>query len=314
MSAPGWTSTRGACVKAPSFRLKETLTGYAFLSPWAVGFLVFGLYPIAMSLYYSLCQYDVLRVPQFIGLDNYRELLLDDPYFSKSIWNTLVYTILRLPLAIGGSLVLAVLANQAVRGIKLFRTAYFLPSIITGVVLSVIWMWMFNPQIGLVNTALGWLGLPGPLWLQSTAWSKPGMALMSLWAIGGARMIVFLAALQGIPPSLYEAVEIDGGGWWARFWHVTVPMLSPVIFLWSVLEVIFSFQIFTEAYVMTKGGPLNSTLFYNLYLYFKAFDDYEMGYASAMAWILLIITLAVTMFQFWLGRRWVHYTGEPASS
>lgn len=270
---------------------------------------MFGLYPIGMSLYYSLCQYDVLRIPQYIGLENYRELLFEDPYFGISIWNTLVYTILRVPLAIGGSLILAVLANQAVRGIKFFRTAYFLPSIITGVVLSVIWMWMFNPQIGLVNTALGWIGLPGPLWLQSTAWSKPGIALMSLWGVGGARMIVFIAALQGIPSSLYESVEIDGGGWWARFCHVTVPMLSPVIFLWSVLEIIFSFQVFTEAYVMTKGGPLNSTLFYNLYLYFKAFDDYEMGYASAMAWILLVITLAVTLLQFKLGKRWVHYTG-----
>ena len=134
---------------------------------------MFGLYPIGMSLYYSLCQYDVLRIPQYIGLENYRELLFEDPYFGISIWNTLVYTILRVPLAIGGSLILAVLANQAVRGIKFFRTVYFLPSIVTGVVLSVIWMWMFNPQIGLVNTALGWIGLPGPLWLQSTAWSKP---------------------------------------------------------------------------------------------------------------------------------------------
>ena len=297
-------------VKAAPFRLKEALTGYAFLSPWAVGFLIFGLYPIGMSLYYSLCQYDVLRVPQFIGLENYRELLVEDPYFGISIWNTLIYTILRVPFAIGGSLILAVLANQAVRGIRFFRTIYFLPSIITGVVLSVIWMWMFNPQIGLINTALGWLGLPGPLWLQSTAWSKPGIALMSLWGIGGARMIVFIAALQGIPKPLYESVNIDGGGWWAGFRHVTVPMLSPVIFLWSILEVIFSFQVFTEAYVMTKGGPLNSTLFYNLYLYLKAFEDFEMGYASAMAWILLVITLAITLLQFRLGRRWVHYMGE----
>jgi len=249
-------------------------------------------------------------VHQYIGLENYTTLLFDDPYFGLSIWNTLVYTALRIPLAIGGSLILAILANQALKGIKLFRTIFFLPSIITGVVLSVIWLWMFNPQFGLVNTALGWFGISGPLWLQSTDWSKPGLALMGLWSIGGARMIVFLAALQGIPDQLYEAVDIDGGGVWARFKHVTLPMLSPVIFLWTVLEVIFSLQVFTEAYVMTKGGPLNSTLFYNLQLYFKAFDDYEMGYASAMAWILLVITLVITLFQFWMGKKWVHYTGE----
>jgi len=291
-------------------RLREAAIGYTFLSPWVIGFLVFGLYPIGMSLYYSVSRYDVLRVPQYIGLENYTTLLFDDPYFGLSIWNTLVYTALRIPLAIGGSLILAILANQALKGIKLFRTIFFLPSIITGVVLSVIWLWMFNPQFGLVNTALGWFGIPGPLWLQSTDWSKPGLALMGLWSIGGARMIVFLAALQGIPDQLYEAVDIDGGGVWARFKHVTLPMLSPVIFLWTVLEVIFSLQVFTEAYVMTKGGPLNSTLFYNLQLYFKAFDDYEMGYASAMAWILLVITLVITLFQFWMGKKWVHYTGE----
>lgn len=291
-------------------RLREAAIGYTFLSPWVIGFLVFGLYPIGMSLYYSVSRYDVLRVPQYIGLENYATLLFDDPYFGLSIWNTLVYTALRIPLAIGGSLVLAILANQALKGIKLFRTIFFLPSIITGVVLSVIWLWMFNPQFGLVNTALGWFGIPGPLWLQSTEWSKPGLALMGLWSIGGARMIVFLAALQGIPDQLYEAVDIDGGGVWARFKHVTLPMLSPVIFLWTVLEVIFSLQVFTEAYVMTKGGPLNSTLFYNLQLYFKAFDDYEMGYASAMAWILMVITLVITLFQFWMGKKWVHYTGE----
>lgn len=290
-------------------RGREALAGWLFLSPWALGFLAFGLYPMAMSLYYSLSRYDVLRVPQFVGLDNYRELLFEDPYFAVSIWNTLVYTALRTPLVIAGSLLLAVLVNQAVRGVRAFRTLYFLPSIITGVVLSVIWLWLLNPRFGLVNQVLAWVGIEGPLWLQSAQWSKPGLVLMSLWSIGGARMIVFLAALQGIPAQLYEAVEIDGGGGWTKFRHVTLPMLSPVLFLWAVLEVIFSFQVFTEAYVMTQGGPLNSTLFYNLYLYYKAFDDFEMGYASAMAWLLLVITLVVTLVQFRLGRRWVYYEG-----
>lgn len=291
-------------------KTKETITGYCFLSPWLVGFLVFGLYPMGMSAYYSLCRYDVLRVPQFIGLDNYQGLIFEDPYFGLSLANTLIYMALRIPMVIVGSLLLAVLANHAVRGIHTFRTIFFLPSIITGVVLSVIWLWMFNPQFGLVNIALGWFRIPGPLWLASTEWAKPGLALMSLWSIGGARMIVFIAALQGIPDQLYEAVELDGGGAWRKLWNVTLPMLSPVIFLWTVLEVIFSFQVFTEAYVMTRGGPLNSTLFYNLRLYLKAFEDYQMGYASAMAWLLLVFTLLFTILQFAFSKRWVHYAGQ----
>lgn len=289
---------------------REALTGYLFISPWVLGFLIFGIYPIIMSIYYSLCQYDVLRVPQFIGLQNYKELLGDDPYFWKSIWNTLYFTVMRIPLSILGSLLLAVLVNNAIRGIRFFRTIYFIPSIVTGVVLSVLWMWMFNPQYGLINSFLAFMGLKGPLWLQSPQWSKPALVLMGLWSIGGGRMLVFLAALQGIPQHLYEAVDLDGGGWWSKFRHVTLPMISPVLFLWTVLEVIFSFQIFTEAYVMTKGGPLDSTLFYNLYLYFKAFDDFQMGYASALAWLLLVLTLAVTLIQFKIGKRWVYYEGE----
>ena len=288
---------------------KETILGYLFFSPWLLGFLVFGIYPIVISFYYSLCRYDVLRVPQYIGFDNYATIARD-PYVGTAIYNTLVFMALRVPAVIAGSLLLALLANQAVKGVRVFRTVFFLPSIVTGVVLSVIFLWMLNPQIGLVNTALGWFGIDGPIWLQSATWSKPGLASMGLWGIGGARMIVFIAALQGIPKQLYEAVELDGGGAWRKFTSVTAPMLTPAIFLWTVLEVIFSFQVFTEAYVMTKGGPLNSTLFYNLYLYFKAFEDFQMGYASALAWVLLCLTLAFTALQFWISRKWVYYASE----
>lgn len=295
-----------------SLNRKQTIAGYLFISPWLIGFLVFGLYPIVMSFYYSLCHYDVLRIPQFMGFKNYQQLLTADPYFWKSIWNTFVYTVLRVPLCILGSLLLAVLVNNTVHGIRWFRTVYFIPSIVTGVVLSVLWMWMFNPQYGLINSFLKIFGINGPLWLNSPHWSKPSLVLMGLWSIGGGRMLVFLAALQDIPKHLYESVEIDGGGWWQKFLHVTVPMLSPVIFLWTVLEVIFSFQVFTEAYVMTKGGPLDSTLFYNLYLYYKAFDDFQMGYASALAWLLLVITLIVTIFQFKIGQKLVYYEGEKS--
>jgi len=286
---------------------KEMYYGFAFMSPWLIGFLVFGLYPIAMSFYYSLCQYDVLRVPQFIGLRNYQQLLTEDTYFWESVWNTFYYTIIRVPLCIAGSLLLAVLVNNAVRGIRIFRTVYFIPSIVTGVVLSVLWLWMLNPQFGLVNNLLSYFGIQGPLWLLDPNWSKPAMILMSLWSIGGGRMLVFLAALQGIPQHLYEAVDIDGGGWWTKLRCITIPMLSPVLFLWTILEVITSLQVFVEAYVMTKGGPLNSTMFYNLYLYNRAFEDFDMGYASALAWLLLIITLVVTVIQFKLSKKWVHY-------
>jgi multiple sugar transport system permease protein len=291
------------------FNRQQALTGILFMMPWFIGFLIFGLYPMIMSVYYSLCRYDVLRIPQFIGLGNYEKLIFEDPYFWVSISNTLIYTALRVPLCIIGSLLLAVLVNNAVKGVKLFRTVYFIPSIVTGVVLSVVWLWMFNPQFGLINSSLAYFGIPGPLWLLDPNWSKPSMVLMSVWSIGGGRMLVFLAALQGIPNHLYEAVDIDGGGWWAKFRNVTIPMISPILFLWTVLEIIFSLQVFVEAYIMTQGGPLNSTMFYNLYLYNKAFNDFEMGYASALAWILLIISLIITLIQFKLSKRWVHYDG-----
>jgi len=292
-------------------RRREALTGYLFVSPWVVGFVVFGLYPIGMSLYYSLCRYDVLRVPMFVGLENYLTLLTRDEYFWTAVGNTLYYTLLKAPLSIAGSLLLAVLMNNALPGMRVFRTIFFLPSLLGGVVTSVLWMWMFNPQFGLLNAGLAFFGFQGPLWLLDPKWSKPSLVLMSLWTIGGGRMLVFLAALQNVPQELYEAVELDGGGWWGKFRHITVPMISPVLFLWLVLEIIFSFQVFTEAYVMTKGGPLNSTLFYNLYLYYKAFDDFDMGYASALAWLLLLLALLITLVQFRLGKYWVHYETEP---
>ena len=230
-------------LKSP-LRKKQASLALLFLSPWIIGFIVFGIYPMVMSFYYSLCRYDVLRIPQFIGWLNYQELIFDDPYFWQSIWNTLYFTAFRTPLSIIGSLLLAVLVNSALRGMRIFRTIYFVPSIVTGVALSVLWMWMLNPQYGLVNNALAFFGIPGPLWLQSPDWSKPAMVLMNLWSIGGGRMLVFLAALQSIPNSLYESVDIDGGGWWHKFYYITIPMLSPVIFLWTILDVIFSLQVF----------------------------------------------------------------------
>ncbi len=292
---------------------KRSLWGYLFVSPWIIGFIVFGLYPIVMSIYYSFCQYDVLRVPQFIGLRNFKELLFEDQYFLSSIWNTIYYTFIRTPLVIFGSLLLAVLVSNAVKGIKVFRTLFFIPSIITGVILSVLWMWILNPEYGFFNAFLNYFGIQGPLWLLDPAWSKPSIILMSIWSLGGGRMLVFLAAIQSVPKQLYEAVELDGGNWWQKFRHVTIPHISPVLFLWFIMELIFSLQVFVEAYIMTKGGPLNSTLFYNLYLYNRAFDDFDMGYASAMAWILFVITMIITYVQFKMSKKWVYYSGGEKS-
>ena len=286
---------------------KKNLTIFAFTSPWVIGFLSFGIYPIIISFYYSLCQYDVLREPMFIGLENYRTILYEDAYFWKTIWNTLYYTIFRVPINIFLSLLIAILLNRTLKASGLIRATFFLPSLISGVALSVIWIWIFNPQIGLLNTILAFFGLNGPLWLQDENWSKLSLVIMSTWSIGGGRMLVFLAALQNVNPNLYEALKLDGGNDLQCFWHITLPLISPVIFLWSVIEVIASMQIFTEAFIMTKGGPLESTLFYNLYLYNQAFENFNMGYASALAWILLVITLIITLAQFRLSKKYVYY-------
>ena len=286
---------------------KKNLTIFAFTSPWVIGFLSFGIYPIIISFYYSLCQYDVLREPMFIGLENYRTIFYEDAYFWKTIWNTLYYTIFRVPINILLSLLIAILLNRTLKASGLIRATFFLPSLISGVALSVIWIWIFNPQIGLLNTILAFFGLKGPLWLQDENWSKLSLVIMSTWSIGGGRMLVFLAALQNVNPNLYEALKLDGGNDLQCFWHITLPLISPVIFLWSVIEVIASMQIFTEAFIMTKGGPLESTLFYNLYLYNQAFENFNMGYASALAWILLVITLIITLAQFRLSKKYVYY-------
>ena len=286
---------------------KKNLTIFAFTSPWIIGFLSFGIYPIIISFYYSLCQYDVLREPMFIGLENYRTILYEDAYFWKTIWNTLYYTIFRVPINIFLSLLVAILLNRTLKASGLIRATFFLPSLISGVALSVIWIWIFNPQIGLLNTILAFFGLKGPLWLQDENWSKLSLVIMSTWSIGGGRMLVFLAALQNVNPNLYEALKLDGGNDLQCFWHITLPLISPVIFLWSVIEVIASMQIFTEAFIMTKGGPLESTLFYNLYLYNQAFENFNMGYASALAWILIVITLIITLAQFRLSKKYVYY-------
>ncbi|MGQ9630013.1 MAG: carbohydrate ABC transporter permease [bacterium] len=280
--------------------------GLLFISPWIVGFSTFQFYPFLASLYYSFTRYSILSSPRFIGLDNFKELILKDPRFWVSLYNTLYYTVFTVLLGGLTSLSLAILLNMKVQGMAVYRTIYYLPSIVPVVATSVIWIWLFNPQYGIINTILFYLHLPSIGWFSDPAWSKPALIIMSIWAVGGA-VIIYLAGLQDIPQQLYEAATVDGANWWQLFIHITIPMLSPVIFFNMIIGLIGAFQYFTQAYVITGGGPADSTLFYSLYLYFSAFQFFKMGYASAMAWILFLIIMGATLLIFKTSGRWVHY-------
>ncbi|MBI2939547.1 MAG: sugar ABC transporter permease [Chloroflexi bacterium] len=286
---------------------REARDFYLFVLPWFLGFLAFTVGPIASSVFLSLTKYNIIRPASWVGLQNYQELFAD-PLFGVSLYNTLYYVVFAVPLSVAVALLLALFLNQRLRGISIYRTLFYVPSIVPAVASIVLWVWILQPQFGLINSGLRFLGIQGPLWLGSPEWSKPSMVLMHAWSSGGA-MIIFLAGLQGVPEHLYEAAAIDGANWWARFWNVTVPMLTPTIFFVLVLGIINSFQVFTAAFIMTGGGPVDSTLFYVLYLYRHGFTFLNMGYAAAMAWILFIIILGFTLVQFALARRWVYYEG-----
>lgn len=287
---------------------QRLLNGYLFASPWLIGLIIFLLGPIIVSFVYSFCDYQVLTPSRWNGMHNYVKMLTDDPLFWKSLWNTVYYTIFAVPLGSILAMLLALLLNQPLRGMKIFRTVFYLPSLVTGVALGVLWIWILQPEYGIMNRFLEWFGIQGPLWIQSQHWSKPSLILMSFWGVGGS-MIIFLAGLQGIPRQLYEAAEIDGAGPWGQFRFVTLPMLTPTIFFVLVVGIIASFQVFTQAFVVSggMGGPVDSTLFYVFHLYRKGFEDFQMGYASAMAWILFIIIFLFTMIQVKLSKKWVHY-------
>jgi multiple sugar transport system permease protein len=294
-------------------RLWESLSGYAFISPWLLGFLFLTAGPMLASLFISGTSWTMLSSPRWVGFENYSRLMLEDPLFVQSLWNTLYFVVLAVPLGLVCSLGLAMLLNQRLRGIGVFRTIFFLPSITNMVAVSVLWLWIFNPEYGLLNLALQKVGIVGPLWLQDAAWAKPALVVMSLWGMGGT-MIIFLAALQGIPAELFEAASLDGAGPFRRFLHVTLPMISPAFLFNLIVGIIGSFQVFTQAYVMTgtaqpgsEGGPNNATLFVVLYLYKKAFQEFKMGYASALAWTLFAIILVFTMLQWRMSKRWLYY-------
>jgi multiple sugar transport system permease protein len=294
----------------PNAQRRSQLNGLLFAAPWLIGFTVFIVYPIAASFCYSFCAYDAIRSPHWIGLENYRQLLFEDDLFWKSLWNTLYMVVFGLPVGLAASLGIALLLNQKLRGMAFYRTLYYLPSITPVIATSILWLWLLNPEMGLVNVILGKFGIHHPpAWLTDPFWSKPALILMGLWGAGGG-MVIYLAALQDVPESLYEAAALDGAGRLAQFRHVTLPMLSPVILFNLIMGLIGSFQYFTQAYVMTSGGPQDSTTFYALHLFNRAFLDFKMGYASAMAWILFLITLLCALVVFRTSARWVYYAGE----
>jgi len=291
--------------------LKEYLAFYAFASPWLLGLFLFVLGPTIASLVLSFTDYPVIVAPKWIGLANYAHMINDDLVW-QALKVTLLYSLGAVPLGLTAAFLIAILMNQGIHGIRVFRTVYYLPAIISGVPVALVWMWVLNPDFGVVNSALRMIGIQGPAWLFSREWVIPAFILMSLWGVGAA-MVIFLAGLQGIPQHLYEAAEIDGASTIEKFFNVTVPMMSPVILFNLVLGVIASFQIFTPAYIMTNGGPANSSLFYGLYLYNNAFRWFKMGYASALAWLMFLIILIMTLLIFRVTGRWVYYEGSATS-
>ncbi len=279
-------------------------SGILFAVPWLLQFILFILIPFAASFWLSLTDYRFRDFPKMIWLENYADLASDD-VFLKSVFNTLYYTVFHVPGVMIIAFFIAILLNQKVKGMPLFRTLFYLPSVTAGVATIMLWLVILQPN-GILNQALGLFGLPGPRWLTSTQWAMPSLILMSFWTVG-TTMILYLAGLQGIPQHLYEAASIDGAGHLRKLWHVTVPMMTPTIFLTLVLGIIGSWQVFTQALILTGGGPANATLFVLLYLYRKAFLIFQMGYASAIAWVLFVIILIFTLIQFVIARRWVYY-------
>ncbi len=290
----------------------EMLAGLAFISPWFIGFLIFTAGPMVASLGLAFTEYDVLNPPQFVGLQNF-ERLTTDPRLGLSLGNSIFYAALHVPLAMATALALALLLNRVGKAAGFFRTAFYLPSVTPAVAVGALWLWILNPRVGLINRGLALLGITGPGWTTDPNWIKPGIVLMSLWSVGST-VILYLAALRNVPQELYEASRIDGASGWQQFRHITIPMISGTIFFTLVVNTIGSLQIFTEVYTMyfgnmSSGAATSAGLFYNIYLFRQAFEFLHMGYASAMAWLLFIIILILTIIQLRTSNRWVYYEG-----
>lgn len=288
--------------------LKRNAVGYLFLSPWLLGLIGLSALPILASLYFSFTRYDMLTAPDWIGLDNYREMLLNDQKWRNSLKVTLMYVLLGVPLQLVFALSIALMLNRGIRGLRIYRAIYYVPSLFGGsVAVALLWRQLFGGE-GLVNLLLRQIGLPGHNWIASPDTALYTLIVLKIWQFG-APMVIFLAALKQVPTELYEASRIDGAGRWKQFWRITLPLITPIVFFNVVMQTIQAFQAFTPAYIVSRGtgGPLDSTLFYTLYLYQKGFTHFQMGYAASMAWVLLIVIAFVTAMLFLSARKWVYY-------
>ncbi|MGF2053958.1 carbohydrate ABC transporter permease [Vagococcus fluvialis] len=290
---------------------KEALWGYLFISPFIIGFIFFLLGPMLFSVFGSFTNYNLTSKMDFIGFDNFKNLFFKDNLFKLSFYNTLYYVVIGVPLSVTFSILLSVLLNNQLRGIKFFRTIFYLPAVLTGVAVYILWMQLLSPSSGLINMLLKYIGIKGPSWLQDPTWTKPALIMMKVWNSGSA-ILLYLATLQNVPTTLYESASIDGASSIKKFFRITLPLITPIIFYDIVTSTIGSFQIFQEAYVMTQngtGGPANSLLFYNLHMWNKAFVEFDMGYAMAMSMILFVIVIILTVINLKLSKKWVHYSG-----
>jgi multiple sugar transport system permease protein len=308
MSAPTPLLITGSEKKKLNPEIRKILKGVAFISPWVIGFLSFTIYPLLASFYYSFTDFSLFGSPKWIGLTNYIKLF-DDPKFYKSLGNTLIFSVFIVPASIILAMGLAILLNNKLRGNSIYRTIIFMPSVVPAVASAVVWIWILNPQWGLLNGLLRFLNINGPPWLSSADWAKPALLIVTLWMIG-SDMVLYLAGLQEIPLEYYEAAELDGASGWQKALNITVPLLTPIMFFHLVNAFIWSFQYFSIPFIVSiegSGRPADSLLFYSLYLYQNAFRYLKMGYASAMAWMLFLLVMLCTFFILKSSKRWVNY-------
>lgn len=299
--------------------VKEALTGWLFASPWVIGFLLFTAVPMLFSLYTSFTEYNITTPPEWLGLRNYERIVTDD-FFYTGLANTFWMVVVKTPIVVVVSIALALLLAMDLPWGGFFRAIFYLPNVLAGVAAVFLWKWILAPN-GLFNEFLSWFGIRGPAWFSNPDWTKPGLVVMGMWWIGSG-VLIYLASLKSIPRELYEAGEMDGAVGWSKVWYLTLPLLSPTIFFQVVTGIIGTFQIFTTAFILSASGgntdPFfadQSLLFYVLYLYYRAFGKigrggFQMGYASALAWILFVIILLITLLQLWASRRWVYYETE----